>query len=416
MPDLLGPGAAGALNAVTSRPAFVPLNQGPSDPDTWVRDCTSPIAADGTQDKAAHMNALLAQLRNLIRAGAITENSANDFMVMQAVRAQRGNWLTAGGSATAITLSPSPSFTQRLDLIGVPLRFLAIAAATGAVTITVNALSPIALTWPDGTAIAAGDWQAGAELVMVDDGTAFRLLSPLSPTQVRALQASLLPIFPMCLTSDGRMPMSHSAGNLVVTGATIRLRGTLDYDLTALAIGLRTFATVANKTYHLRYDATNGLRLLDLVNGGTYNPSSLTENNVAFDSTYTDALLARVVTNDSNVGTVTVLANLPSPNLRARSDPSTTSYFAITTAGRVTFDGVFATNWARTPSMVGHTLTVQWNTGPAQATMSGGNRQEFFTVDRYGIAWRVSSDWNDNDALNNGLHTMQCSGSIFANA
>lgn len=186
MPDLLGPGAAGALNAVTSRPAFTPLNQGPSDPDTWVRDCTSPIAADGTQDKAAHMNALLAQLRNLIRAGAITENSANDFMVMQAVRSQRSNWLTAGGSAAAITLSPSPSFTQRLDLIGVPLRFSALAAATGAVTITVNALSPIALTWPDGTAIAAGDWQAGAELVMVDDGTAFRLLSPLSPTQVRA--------------------------------------------------------------------------------------------------------------------------------------------------------------------------------------------------------------------------------------
>lgn len=184
MPDLLGPGAAGALNAVTSRPPFTPLNQGPSDPDTWVRDCTSPIAADGTQDKAAHMNMLIAQVRNLVRSGAITENSANDFMMMQAVRAQRGNWLTAGGSATAITLAPSPAFAARADLIGVPLRFIALSAATGATTLTVNSLSAVALTWPDGTAIASGDWGVGTELEVMDDGTAFRLLTPLSPTQI----------------------------------------------------------------------------------------------------------------------------------------------------------------------------------------------------------------------------------------
>lgn len=189
MPDLLGPGAAGALNAVTARPPFTPLNQGPSDPDTWVRDCTSPIAADGTQDKAAHMNMLIAQIRNLVRSGAITENSANDFMMMQAVRSQRGNWLTAGGSATAITLAPSPAFAARADLIGVPLRFMALSAATGATTLTVNSLSAVALTWPDGTAIASGDWGVGTELEVMDDGAAFRLLTPLSPTQVRNLSS-----------------------------------------------------------------------------------------------------------------------------------------------------------------------------------------------------------------------------------
>lgn len=178
MPDLLGPGAAGALNARASRPAFTPLNQGAGDTDTWAGDCSSPSAADGTQDKAAHMNMLLAQLRSPIRASAVAENSADDFMLTRAIRSNQLNRMNAGGSANAITLTPvapAPAFASLADLAFVPLRFLATADNTAAVTLNVSGLGALALTWADGTPLQTGDIRTGQLIYVFYDGTAFRL-------------------------------------------------------------------------------------------------------------------------------------------------------------------------------------------------------------------------------------------------
>lgn len=177
MADLLGPGAAAALNSVNSRPVFTPVNQGGGDPDSWARDCSSPSAADGTQDKAAHMNMLLAQLRSAIRGGAVPENSADDDMLRRAMRSQRFNWLTAGGSANAITLTPSPAFAALADLVGVPLRFLATGTNSAAATLAVNALTATAVTQIDGTALAGSEIRAGLIHEVIYDGTAFRIVS-----------------------------------------------------------------------------------------------------------------------------------------------------------------------------------------------------------------------------------------------
>lgn len=177
MPDLLGPGAAGALNAVTSRPAFSPLNQAPADPDTWVRDCTSPIAADGTQDKAAHMNMLLAQLRNSIRINGIYENSADDFMLYRAMRAQRGNLGTIGGTANALTLTLAPTPVWIGELYGMPLRFIAAAVPTANVTMQVTGFGMLPIVRRGGVQVSRGAWRIGDLVEIMYDGTNFQLQS-----------------------------------------------------------------------------------------------------------------------------------------------------------------------------------------------------------------------------------------------
>lgn len=106
--------------------------------------------------------------------------------VRNAIFHQADNWLTAGGTGNAITLSPAPTFAALGDLVGVPLHFLAPSANTGPVTITVNAFPGVALTWPDGTPFANGDTSTGALMRVMYDGIAFRG-GPLSisPRQVR---------------------------------------------------------------------------------------------------------------------------------------------------------------------------------------------------------------------------------------
>jgi hypothetical protein len=189
MVDLLGPGAFGAARPATSRPAITPAN-GAGDPDTWAKDCSDPITADGTEDRAALLNMLLAQLRATIRRTGVTESNLDDDMVARAIRSQRSNFVAAagvGGSANAITLAFSPAFASLADLMGVPLVFLAEAANTGAVTVNVDGLGAVAVTWRDSSPLAAGDIASGEMIILRHNGTNFTLYACQSPTQTRAL-------------------------------------------------------------------------------------------------------------------------------------------------------------------------------------------------------------------------------------
>lgn len=108
-----------------------------------------------------------------------------------AIRAQKDNYAapaSVGGTANAITLTFTPAFTTLASMAFVPMRFLALAANIGPVTINVNGLGAVPLTWPDATAYVAGDIPAAGYIVeCMYDGTAFRGLVELSPTQVRAI-------------------------------------------------------------------------------------------------------------------------------------------------------------------------------------------------------------------------------------
>ena len=109
--------------------------------------------------------------------------------------------------------------------------------------------------------------------------------------------------------------------------------------------GDRTFATLANKTYHLRWNPTDGFTLEDLADSG-YNPSVLAEADTAFDSSYDDMLICRVVTNASNVATITNLVNKVRMEAQVTRAPNTGDGGSTSSGGPTT---VHAVDFARRP-------------------------------------------------------------------
>jgi hypothetical protein len=190
MPDLLGPSAFACDLPAAVRPPHSPSNVGF---DTWFANCSNPATEDGTEVSAEILNAILAQSRAAIRAGGVTENNADDNMLMRAIRSQRANYLSAGGTGNAITIAPSPFFAGLADLVGVPLTFVSAAANTGPVTLSVNTMLAQPVTWPDGTPLEAGDIAGpGITATVRYDGAVFRLT--LSPSPVRIRNLALHPL------------------------------------------------------------------------------------------------------------------------------------------------------------------------------------------------------------------------------
>lgn len=160
------------------------------------------------------------------------------------------------------------------------------------------------------------------------------------------------PIFPECLNSNDTFDVSSpSAGTIrVPAGIEWIMRGATRY-ATAANVDL---SSLSSKTYHLRWDLANGFRLRNLADTG-YNPGSLAETDPAFDSTYDDMLIARVVTNGSNVATITNLKNRNKFVKQAnRRDALAQALDWTTLSG----SGV-ALNWARTPDAV-HLAMNEW--------------------------------------------------------
>lgn len=154
-----------------------------------------------------------------------------------------------------------------------------------------------------------------------------------------------LPIFPEVLNVDGKIIITAPA-----TG-TVRLPGGVSFlhrGIFSITTAQTDFLTDPSKTYHLRWDPTNGFRLLDVA-GSTYNPTALVETNSFFDSTYDNMLIARVITNASNIATITNLANkdrlfmiYQNSGVATQSNPEQNGY-------HYTIDAI--TNWARTPQI-----------------------------------------------------------------
>lgn len=153
-----------------------------------------------------------------------------------------------------------------------------------------------------------------------------------------------LPIFPD-VTGDGRLAViSPSVGTVrIMPGYNFLHRGI--FNVTTVQ---QDFFTAASKIYHLRWNPSDGFALNDVASM-TYNPAGLSEDNAAFDTTYDDMLIAKVVTNQSNVATITTLANKSDLSINQVSNFTS----QIVNPGS---DGAYAVftipyNWARTPKI-----------------------------------------------------------------
>jgi len=115
-----------------------------------------------------------------------------------------------------------------------------------------------------------------------------------------------LPLWPDIAAVSGVATVSAPSTGVVrlAAGSVIMHRGILPYTTVQT-----DFNTDASKTYHLRMNMTTGVVTLNDLANATYNPTAAAETSALFDSTYDDALLARIVTNSSNVATITALVN-----------------------------------------------------------------------------------------------------------
>lgn len=85
-----------------------------------------------------------------------------------------GAWAgTAGGSANAITITPSPAITAYA--VGQCFRFLSAFANTSSVTIAVSGLTTKAITKNGSTALISGDIPNGSIVTISYDGTQFQM-------------------------------------------------------------------------------------------------------------------------------------------------------------------------------------------------------------------------------------------------
>lgn len=160
-------------------------------------------------------------------------------------------------------------------------------------------------------------------------------------TQARAR----LPIHFEVISADGKVNISSPAAG------TVRVPGGVSFihrGIHQFSSAETDFATVANSTYHVRWNPTDGFNIQDLSDNVTYNPFVDAETDSGFDGTYDDALLARVVTNASNISTITNLVNrnrLVSETEYDEELDNTNNVFTAITGSDVTLD------WSRTPDI-----------------------------------------------------------------
>lgn len=173
-------------------------------------------------------------------------------------------------------------------------------------------------------------------------------------TQARAR----LPIHFDVQNTDGHLGVtSPGTGQIRIPASKVFLHRGI-YQVTT---ALEDIATLPSKTYHLRWNQTDGFTLNDLADVA-YNPTALAETNSTFDSDYDDMLVARVVTNSSNVPTITNLINRTVMNHESvwRGVVLSSLDWAVQSATKVSL------SWARSPIKASLSLS-EWrsdNAGP----------------------------------------------------
>lgn len=204
------------------------------------------------------------------------------------------------------------------------------------------------------------------------------------------------PIFPEVQSTDGRINLTAPA-----TG-TVRVPGGVNFlhrGINLVTTAQTDFNTTVSRTYHLRWNPTDGLSLKDLTDAG-YNPTAASENSAIFDSTYDDMLLARVITNGANAATFTSLANKNALFFTNRVDGSDAQITAGGSGQRY-FAATSVINWARVPKTRVVTGNIRSGALSPSGSMEGSAGYiSLANVDRYSANATVETDWVEGATVN----------------
>ena len=116
-------------------------------------------------------------------ATAATEYAA--YGQLLALATQYIGAASVGGTATAITLTPTPAITSLSTGI-TAFRFFSESDCGGPTTLAVSGLAAVTLRRADGTEFASGDFSSGREIIAVYNGAHFRT-NILPPVEAGAL-------------------------------------------------------------------------------------------------------------------------------------------------------------------------------------------------------------------------------------
>lgn len=263
----LGPFGAG-VNATTEEPDDYG-DSGGSD-YTWYQDCSSPTSDDGTRFTARWANRMLKYIRRAADGMGVPRNEGDMDRLLKAIQKAIRPAANIGGDGAGVGVYKETD--------------------TGTLTHMLRRLKGL----------------NGIGIALSEDGNVINIDGS------GIVVSGLAPFFPEVETVDGKLSVSVGSGQIVIGSAqTFIHRGTRRIDCNAYSPANRTFATVANKTYHLRWKWNNGspaFSLNDLASV-VYNSGSAAETSEVFDTAFDDMLIAKVETNGSNGITVTTLVN-----------------------------------------------------------------------------------------------------------
>lgn len=244
-----------------------------------------------------------------------------------------------------------------------------------------------------------------------DDDMLLKAIQAVGANFVTFAMAHNLPIFPHAFGS-GSLTVTGSVGSIVIgAGQVFQHRGVFQISTDNYDLAHRTFATVANKTYHLRWKYNSGTPTFALydVTDGTYNPGALAESSGTFDSTFDDMLIAKVVTDGGNNPTITALINRAFLGASAELVGDGTSYW-ISTGITAAVDYAVTLNWARTPSARSLTAYLYNATvGTTNRYVSGGTEVTGVSATRYKYTFTILRNWYEG-AIGITLAGMQSQG------
>lgn len=275
---------------------------------------------------AAEDNVRFREEENLVSSAGMELDPAvgpdSDFTMMaqaSARYASGGVFYSDSGAANSYDLtSPSGTngFVMPKDLFeGLEIEFEPLNSNTSASTVNVNSSGVKPLRTNSGEELEPNTVIAGVPVVArYNQATDDFRIRPWALTGVgqSGNTGTYLnnPIYPEVITDNGILLISNpTAGNIEIAGGgRIVHRGWKEYLTDDYPLSDRQFTTVVDRTYHLRWTPANGFALKDLAHS-SYNPSSLNETDISFDTKYDDMLCAKIVTNSSNNVTITPLLN-----------------------------------------------------------------------------------------------------------